>query len=90
MTELDSVDNILCGQSVSLINMDVEGMEAEAIAGMVKTLRRDRPKLLLAAYHRSEDLWRLPLEVLAIQPGYKVYLRHYPCLPAWDVNYYFV
>ena len=90
MTELDSVDNILCGQSVSLINMDVEGMEAEAIAGMVKTLRRDRPKLLLAAYHRSEDLWRLPLEVLAIQPGYKVYLRHHPCLPAWDVNYYFV
>lgn len=90
MTELDSVDNILCGQSVSLINMDVEGMEAEAITGMAKTLRRYRPKLLLAAYHRSEDLWRLPLEVLAIQPEYKVYLRHYPCLPAWDVNYYFV
>ena len=90
MTELDSVDNILCGQPVSLINMDVEGMEAEAITGMAKTLRRYRPKLLLAAYHRSEDLWRLPLEVLAIQPEYKVYLRHYPCLPAWDVNYYFV
>ena len=48
MTELDSVDNILCGQTVSLINMDVEGMEAEAIAGMAKTLRRHRlePKVL--------------------------------------------
>ena len=65
MTELDSVDNILCGQTVSLINMDVEGMEAEAIAGMAKTLRRHRPKLLIAGYHRSEDLWRLPLEVQA-------------------------
>lgn len=90
MTELDSVDNILCGQAVSLINMDTEGMESEAIAGMAKTLRRHRPKLLAAAYHRSDDLWRLPLEVLAIQPAYRVYLRHYPCLPAWDVNYYFV
>ena len=90
MTELDSVDNILCGQAVSLINMDVEGMEAEAIAGMAKTLRRHRPKLLIAGYHRSEGLWRLPLEVLAIQPEYKVYVRHYPCLPAWDVNFYFV
>lgn len=90
MTELDSVDNILCGQAVSLIKMDVEGMEAEAIAGMAKTLRRHRPKLLISAYHRSEDLWRLPMEILAIQPEYKVYLRHYPCLPAWDVNYYFV
>ena len=90
MAELDSVDNILCGQPVTLLNVDTEGMEAEAIAGMAKTLRRHRPKLLLAAYHRSEDLWRLPLEVLAIQPEYKVYLRHYPCLPAWDVNYYFV
>ena len=35
-------------------------------------------------------LRRLPLEVLAIQPEYKVYVRHYPCLPAWDVNFYFV
>ena len=81
MTELDMWDNILCGQTVSLINMDVEGMEAEAIAGMAKTLRRHRPKLLIAGYHRSEDLWRLPLEVLAIQPEYKVYVRHLP-LPA--------
>lgn len=90
MTELDSVDNILCGQAVSLIKMDVEGMEAEAIAGMEKTLRRWRPRLLVSAYHRSEDLWRLPLAVLALRPDYKVYLRHHPCLPAWDVNYCFV
>ena len=90
MTELDSVDNILCGQAVSLIKMDVEGMESEAIAGMAKTLRRHRPRLLISAYHRSEDLWRLPLEILEIRPDYKVYLRHHPCLPAWDVNYYFV
>ena len=90
MTELDSVDNILCGQAVSLIKMDVEGMEAEAIAGMERTLRRWRPRLLVSAYHRSEDLWRLPLAVLALRPDYKVYLRHHPCLPAWDVNYCFV
>ena len=82
MTELDSVDNILCGQAVSLIKMDVEGMEAEAIAGMERTLRRWRPRLLVSAYHRSEDLWRLPLAVLALRAresapaGERPRLRH--------------
>ena len=64
--------------------------QTERLAELMETLRRHRPNLLIAGYHRSEDLWRLPLEVLAIQPEYKVYVRHYPCLPAWDVNFYFV
>ena len=55
-----------------------------------KTITRHRPKMLLSAYHRTEDLFALPLQVLELQPDYRLYLRHYPYLPAWDVNYYFV
>lgn len=90
VTEMDSVDHLLAGQPVTVIKMDVEGEEAEALRGMVKTLQNYRPRLLVSAYHRTEDLFALPLQVLAIRPDYKVYLRHHPCLPAWDVNYYFV
>ena len=90
LAEWDSVDNILCGQPVSYVKIDVEGQESAALAGMQKTLRRCRPKLLVSAYHRAEDLFRLPLQVMALCPDYRVYLRHYPCLPTWDVNYYFV
>ena len=89
-TVFSSVDNILCGQPVSYVKIDVEGQESAALAGMQKTLRRCRPKLLVSAYHRAEDLFRLPLQVMALCPDYRGYLRHCPCLPAWDVNYYFV
>ena len=55
-----------------------------------ETIRRCRPKLLLAAYHRSEDLFALPQLVFSIRSDYQLYLRHHRQLPAWDVNFYFV
>jgi len=64
----------------------------EAATGLeaVETIRRCRPKLLLAAYHRSEDLFALPQLVFSIRSDYQLYLRHHRQLPAWDVNFYFV
>lgn len=90
LTEMDSVDHLLCGRPVTYIKMDVEGQERAAIAGVAETIRRHRPRMMISAYHRTEDLFALPLQVLAMQPDYKLYLRHYPCLPAWDTAYYFV
>lgn len=90
LQQMDSVDNLLYGRPVSYIKVDVEGQEAAFIRGAAKTITRHRPKMLLSAYHRTEDLFALPLQVLALQPDYRLYLRHHPYLPAWDVNYYFV
>ncbi|MBR6903005.1 MAG: hypothetical protein IKN39_03855 [Clostridia bacterium] len=55
-----------------------------------KTISKFRPKMQIAAYHRSEDLIEIPQSVLTIRNDYNVYLRHNPCLPAWDVNYFFM
>ena len=89
-TPVVSADQLLCGQSASFFNIDVEGAEREAILGAAETIRRCRPKLLLAAYHRSEDLFALPQLVFSIRSDYQLYLRHHRQLPAWDVNFYFV
>ena len=89
-TPVVSADQLLCGQSASFFNIDVEGAEREAILGAAETIRRCRPKLLLAAYHRSEDLFALPQLVFSIRSDYQLYLRHHQQLPAWDVNFYFV
>ncbi|MBQ8974449.1 MAG: FkbM family methyltransferase [Oscillospiraceae bacterium] len=86
----DSVDNITLGRQVSYIKMDVEGQEAAAIRGATATIRRFKPKMLVSAYHRNEDIYALPLQVKELCPEYKVYMRHYPYVPAWDMNYYFV
>lgn len=86
---LDSVDN-MAGGKITYIKMDVEGQERQAISGAETTIREYRPKLLISAYHRNEDLFALPLQIREICPDYSVYFRHYPYIPAWDTNFYFV
>ena len=88
--EADSVDNVIGNDNLSLIKMDVEGEESKAIAGAKNCILRNHPKMMIAAYHRTEDLLAIPKQVLAINSSYKLYLRHSPCLPAWEINYLFV
>lgn len=88
--ETESVDHLMQGGRVSFLNIDVEGQERAALAGAAETIRKYKPKLLVAAYHRTEDLFAIPAQVLALRPDYRVYLRHFPQIPAWDTNFYFV
>ena len=74
----------------TFLKMDVEGGEAAALRGACETIRKMRPKMLVAAYHRSEDIFSLPLAVHRMRPDYRIYLRHQPCIPAWDTNYCFI
>ena len=50
-----AVDGI-ADERVDLIKFDVEGAEKEAILGAAKTVRRDRPDLIVSVYHRTGDL----------------------------------
>lgn len=72
----------------SYIKMDVEGSEAAALRGGAYTLSQFKPKLNIACYHRSEDLYQLPLLINQLQPNYQIFLRRHPCLPCWDLNLY--
>ncbi len=85
-----SVDSIVDEKGASFIKFDVEGNEASAIEGAKDTILRFRPKMCIAAYHRFDDLLAIPLRVLEIRPDYKMYIRHFPYIPAWDTNFYFV
>lgn len=72
----------------SYIKMDVEGSEYEALSGGMITLKKYKPKLNIALYHRSEDVFKLPLLIKSINPRYKIYLRKHPYIPCWDMNLY--
>lgn len=72
------------------IKFDVEGQELKAIEGAKKTIKEQKPKMLISCYHKNDDYFSIPLKVLSINPDYKVYMRHYPYIPAWDTNFYFV
>ena len=65
-----------------------EGAEAAALEGMREVLKEHKPKLMVSAYHRIEDFFALPLQILEVRPDYQVYLRKSPYYPAWEVNLY--
>jgi FkbM family methyltransferase len=61
----------------TLIKMDIEGAEADALRGASRLLRASLPTLAISAYHFPTDLWRIPLLVEKLMPGSRLYLRHY-------------
>ena len=62
---------------ITFIKMDIEGEESNGIAGAEKHIRNERPVCAICLYHKIEDIWRLPLQVIKINSDYKLYLRHY-------------
>ncbi len=82
--EADSLDNSLYGEGVDYIKYDVEGSEREALEGSHKTIKRHLPALLISLYHRSEDIFELPLLIHEKYPDYKLYIRRREYIPAWD------
>lgn len=89
-TPARSVDSLLGGSPCSIIKMDVEGAEREAILGAEKTIKEFSPCLLISLYHRNEDLFALPLMIHEMNPDYKFYIRHELYIPAWETNLYAV
>jgi FkbM family methyltransferase len=69
------LDEVLSGESVSFIKMDVEGAEAATLRGSRALIERCRPVLAVAAYHAQSDLWRLPLLLSSLSSDYLLHLR---------------
>lgn len=83
-----SVDQLAL--SPTYIKVDIEGAEGLMLQGAERTLQIQKPKLNLAAYHRTEDFFSLILQLHEINPDYRFYLRKHPYIPCWDLNIYAV
>lgn len=88
LTQARSVDSVLSTAEATIIKMDVEGAEEEAILGCRSVIAGFRPKLMISLYHRNRDMFYLPLLIKKINPDYKFYMRHQPYIPAWETNLY--
>jgi FkbM family methyltransferase len=89
-TLLESINVDSLNENATYIKMDVEGEEVGAISGAKQTILNCKPKMLISAYHRTDDFIKIPQTVLNIRDDYKIYLRHFEGLPAWDTNFYFI
>lgn len=72
------------------IKYDVEGAEREALLGSREVMRAYHPRLLVSVYHKSTDLWELPLLVRELYPEAALYLRRMAGVPTWDIELYAV
>ena len=81
----------LCGDNVpTYIKIDAEGCENEIISASGRIFTEYMPKLNVAAYHKCEDAFTLPILLNRLNPDYKIHLRHHPYIPAWDTLFYCV
>lgn len=87
--ETSRLDDILQGEKVTFIKMDIEGAEKEALEGCKNTICKYKPKLAISVYHKPEDILEIPEILLSFRSDYKFWLRHYS-LHAYDTVLYAV
>ncbi len=88
LTNSVSLDTLCENTEPSYIKIDSEGCEYDILSGGRDILEKFSPKLNVAAYHKSEDVFELAILLNSINPRYKIHLRHHPYIPAWDTLLY--
>ncbi len=81
-----TVDSIAAEKKVDLIKLDVEGNELPAIKGALATVKANAPNMAVSVYHRTEDIFSLPLLLKDLLPDHSFFLRREACIPAWDIT----
>jgi FkbM family methyltransferase len=72
-----AIDSFVGNDQVTLIKMDIEGAELNALRGARETIRRYKPRLAICIYHKPEDVLTIPLYVLELNPDYRLRIRHH-------------
>lgn len=81
-----TLDSLLYGRAVDYVKYDIEGTEAAALAGSARTIDAHTPALRVALYHRSADLFSIPLQLQKYADRYHFYLTRERSVPAWDID----
>lgn len=62
-------------ENITVVKMDIEGAEKDALIGMKGHIQREKPALLISTYHIPDDIFRIPFIVYEMRSDYKFYLR---------------
>ena len=87
--EAIALDNFLGEPAPTYLKMDIEGSELDALAGASRIIRNEAPLLAICAYHKQDDLWKIPLLIQSLNPEYRFFLRPHK-LEVWDLVCYAV
>lgn len=69
--EIITVDTFAKDKKIGCIKFDLEGMESQALEGCIKTIKRDKPLLMICLYHTPKDFFEIKPRLEALDLGYK-------------------
>ncbi len=72
-----SLDEVLEGRRVTLLKMDIEGAEMEALKGAEQIIKKWHPDCAISIYHKPEDIWEIPFLLHSMEEEYSFYIRHH-------------
>ncbi len=75
--ETVTIDEYFSNIKTGFIKMDIEGAERRALAGGMKTIKRDRPILAVSIYHGLEDMVGIPKILMNELERYSFVVRHH-------------
>jgi FkbM family methyltransferase len=85
----DTLDSLFFekGIAIDYLKMDIEGAEMDALAGGRKTLRKNRPVVAVAAYHKPEHLVEIADFLLETLGPCQLYAAHDP---SWVFHIHYI
>ncbi len=81
---IDSMLRELGVTKLDFVKMDIEGAERHALAGAKETLAKFKPRLMLDAYHLTDDDVVLPKLITSVNPDYRQFCA--VCAPSRHVD----
>ena len=72
---VDSIDHMHAKVRVTLIKMDIEGMEMQALEGAKEIIMTQKPKLAICVYHLIRDIWQIQEKLMQFVPEYQFCLE---------------
>jgi len=78
-----NLDDALAGEVPTIIKMDIEGSELDALEGAARVIGRHQPLLAVCVYHTPDHVWKIPLWLRKAEPEAKIVIRSY-AVDGWE------
>lgn len=86
--KVTTLDRALTGVLPTLIKMDIEGYELDALQGAFEIISSAKPRLAVCSYHETEHLLDVPLHLIDLPSESEIFMRHHSAGTLWETVCY--
>lgn len=87
LVEVDTIDHLFADTPVDYIKIDAEGSDMDVLDGGAHVIKRDRPVIACAAYHKPEHLLGVAERLQQLLGPVKLYASHDP---SWIFHLHYI